>query len=96
MNQIDKIYLSRADESNLINRPFVSKMRQYFVSTYEMAKVLNVSWPTARRWEKYPGMMTIGDIFTLAHHCKMSVKDMAQFIYDCQYKSVQPTQESDL
>lgn len=96
MNQIDKIYLTRADESNVINRPFVSKMRQHFVSTYEMAKVLNISWPTARRWEKYPGMMTIGDIFTLSEHCKMSVRDMAQFIYDCQYNSVLPKQESDL
>ena len=96
MNQIERIYISKADESNLVNRPFVSKMRQHFVSTYEMAKHLNVSWPTARRWEKYPGMMTIGDIFTLAQACKMSVKEMAQFIYDCQYKSVAPHQESDL
>ncbi len=67
MNQIDKIYLSRADESNLINRPFVSKMRQYFVSTYEMAKVLNVSWPTARRWEKYPML----NLYLLGLHIKI-------------------------
>jgi hypothetical protein len=96
MDALDKIYLTKADESNLINRKFVSKMRQHFVSTYEMAKHLNVSWPTARRWEKYPGMMTIGDIFTLAQACKMEVRDMAQFIYDCQYKEVPSTQESDL
>lgn len=96
MNAIDKIYLTQADQSNLVNRRFVNKMRQHFVSTYEMAKHLNVSWPTARRWEKYPGMMTIGDIFTLAQACKMEVRDMAQFIYDCQYKEVPSTQESDL
>jgi hypothetical protein len=96
MNQIDKIYLTQADQSNLINRPFVSKIRQHFVSTYEMAKYLNISWPTARRWEKYPGMMTIGDIASLATACNMSIKDMAQFIYDCQYNQVPPTQESDL
>ena len=96
MNQMDKMYISTADENNLVNRKFVTKMRQHFSTTYEMAKQLNVSWPTARRWEKYPGMMTIGDIFTLSEACKMSVKDMAQFIYDCQYNQVAPHQESDL
>ena len=88
------MYNQLADSYEGRNQLFMQKISKYFKSTYEMANVLSVTWPTARRWEKYPGMMTIGDIKKLADYCKIDIKEMAQFIYECQY--VSQSNESDL
>jgi hypothetical protein len=87
MEQIERMYNQMADQYEGRNQLFMKEMAKYFKSTYEMAQVLSVTWPTARRWEKYPGMMTIGDIKKLADHCRKDIKEMASFIYECQYVS---------
>jgi hypothetical protein len=94
MEQIERIYNAQADAYEGRNIKFMSLISTYFKSTYEMAQILSVSWPTARRWEKYPAMMTIGDIKKIADHCQMDIKEMASFIYECQY--VSPSNETEL
>lgn len=94
MEQIERIYNAQADAYEGRNIKFMSMISTYFKSTYEMAQILSVTWPTARRWEKYPGMMTIGDIKKLADHCGMHISEMAAFIYECQY--VSPSNETEL
>lgn len=45
---------------------FRTLIRQHYPSTYEFAKAMGVTWPTGRKYERYPITMSIQHIDNLS------------------------------
>jgi hypothetical protein len=67
------------------NKPFVDFLRQYFKTTYEFKKEMGISWPTAKRWEAWPALMSLPAVYKLSELTNVPAGDLVENIKDWQY-----------
>jgi hypothetical protein len=67
------------------NKPFVDFLRQYFKTTYEFKKEMGISWPTAKRWEAWPALMSLPAVYKLSELTNVPAGDLVENIKEWQY-----------
>ena len=67
------------------NKPFVDFLRQYFKTTYEFRKEMGISWPTAKRWEAWPALMSLPAVYKLSELTNVPAGDLVENIKEWQY-----------
>jgi hypothetical protein len=67
------------------NKPFVDFLRQYFKTTYEFKKEMGISWPTAKRWEAWPALMSLPAVYKLSELTNVPAGDLVESIKEWQY-----------
>lgn len=67
------------------NKGFVTFLRKHFKTTYEFKKAMDISWPTAKRWESWPALMSLPALFRLAELTGVPAGALVELIYLWQY-----------
>ncbi len=67
------------------NKDFVRFLRTYFKTTYEFKKEMGISWPTAKRWEAWPPLMSLPAVYKLSELTKVPASELVELIYKWQY-----------
>lgn len=67
------------------NKPFVDFLRQYFKTTYDFKKEMGISWPTAKRWEAWPALMSLPAVYKLSELTNVPAGDLVENIKEWQY-----------
>jgi hypothetical protein len=71
------------------NKNFVKFIRQYFKTTYEFKNAMGISWPTAKRWEAWPALMSLPAVYKLSELTGVKPGTLVEYIYTWQYNSVE-------
>lgn len=67
------------------NKPFVKFLRKHFKTTYEFNKAMGISWPTAKRWEAWPALMSLPAVYKLSELTGVPAGELVEKIEKWQY-----------